>query len=573
VRIVYHQGRLFQTANDSLYALDAQTGKRQWVYRDADGHRLLFAAVAPDLDRVFVAVTRKAEGPMNNDWGAWNSRWPGSPLAAIVALELQTGKQVWRNAEMAGPAIGQLVYDEGRLAFFTPSGIGAPAFPDRIIGALDAKSGKLKWSRDYLKDPLPFAKQLTFPGFQFNIALRNGKLYLTNQNGVVEFDADTGEPLKFLALPVNNGRCTRPRLTTQYHLIGFGSFVAGDLLTSVNQNISRGACATGMTPANGMIYLPPTNTSFQCWCFAMLRGWAGYAAEPLWEPLPVAQRTQAGSGAAAPRIVEQVRPAEPVATIKVADGMMGAKSTFEVPVPRFDGEMVRNAWSGNDVLPYPETVPVKAGDLELVAVVNEHRLEARRGERVVWSFVADGRISAAPVVHEGKVCLGSHDGWVSCLDLRDGRVLWRFLAAPNHRKIVAYGQLESSWPVYGVVVHDGLFAVSAGRHPELDGGIYFYGLDPATGQARWDRRLRTVNEPVAGRGARKLPNTIINGPLSVSGGKLVLVSRDMTNEGTPRMGERYQLVIDPHSESQPTMPTRPNVKKTAPAKAKPKAAN
>jgi hypothetical protein len=82
-----------------------------------------------------------------------------------------------------------------------------------------------------------------------------------------------------------------------------------------------------------------------------------------------------------------------------------------------------------------------------------------------------------------------------------------------------------------------------------------------------------VNEPVVGQGARKLPNTIINGPLSVSGGKLVLVSRDMTNEGTPRMGERYQLVIDPHSESQPTMPTRPNVKKTAPAKAKPKAAN
>jgi hypothetical protein len=239
-----------------------------------------------------------------------------------------------------------------------------------------------------------------------------------------------------------------------------------------------------------------------------------------------------------------------------------------IRLPRFDGELVRNAWFGNDVLPYPETEPVKAGDLELVAVVNEHRLEARRGDRVVWSFVADGRISTPPLVHEGRVCVGAHDGWVSCLDLKDGRVLWRFLAAPNHRKIVAYGQLESSWPVYGAVVHEGLFAVSAGRHPELDGGIYFHGLEPATGRVRWSKRLHVAAEAVVGSRPENKPrkwlkpaNTIINGPLSVSDGKLALVSPDATCEGIARPSENYRVEIDPKAEGPLALPTKPHVSK------------
>jgi hypothetical protein len=324
----------------------------------------------------------------------------------------------------------------------------------------------------------------------------------------------------------------------------------------------------GPIPANGMTYQTPS----QCGCFAMIRGWGGYGSEPVWEPLPVGQRILVGNGAAPEAIVSQVRRLESVATAIVR--------TQVQRIPRLEGELVRNAWFGNDALPYPETEPVKSGDLELVAVVNEHRLEARRGDRVVWSFLADGRISTPPLVHEGRVCVGSNDGWVNCLDLKDGRIHWRFLAAPNHRKIVAYGQLESSWPVYGAVVHGGLFAVSAGRHPELDGGIYFYGLEPSTGQVRWTKRFNTAAERVVAdpaqpgqtqgkpRGWRQPPNTIVNGPLSMVDGKLVLISPDETNEGIPRRGERYQLVIDPHDEGQPTMPTQRTVKKRPPAEPK-----
>jgi outer membrane protein assembly factor BamB len=552
VRILYHSGTLYQAANDSLYALDAKTGARKWVYTDPDGCRLLFPTVAPDLARVFVANTERAREKMANDWGEWNSRWPASRLVAVTALDAVTGKVVWQNRDVAGKATGQLVYDQRGLGFFSPSGIGAMGSRRDVgldwtwLGVLDAASGKLKWCRNYRREKLEAGNGTL--DFAFTLCLRDGKAYVASQNHIVEFDAETGKALQHLAPPIPNARCTRPRSTTKYHLMGFGTFVYPDLKTTVSQDISRSDCMTGPTPANGMIYHTPNG----CTCFAMLRGFAGYASEPLWEPLPVAERLVRGDGGPPPVLVTTVKPAEPAATFSCVAHRGGPKETKRRPV--LEGSLVRAAWINNDALPYPETEPVAAGDLSLVAVVNEHRLEARTGGRVAWSFVAGGRISTPPVVEGGRVFVGSHDGFVTCVDLKDGRLLWRFLAAPNHRRIVAYGQLESSWPVYGVVLHNGLIACSAGRHPELDGGIYFYGLDPANGAVKWQGRLHADAEAVVGGGSqvegkprnwRKPANTILNAPLQVRDGKLLLVSPDQTNEGAARPPKHYELVIEP----------------------------
>ena len=67
--------------------------------------------------------------------------------------------------------------------------------------------------------------------------------------------------------------------------------------------------------------------------------------------------------------------------------------------------------------------------------------------KVLWSYTAGGRVDSPPTIYHGRVLFGSADGWVYCLRAADGRLVWRFRAAPIDRRMVAYEQFESAWPV------------------------------------------------------------------------------------------------------------------------------
>jgi len=57
--------------------------------------------------------------------------------------------------------------------------------------------------------------------------------------------------------------------------------------------------------------------------------------------------------------------------------------------------------------------------------------------------------------------------------------------------VVAFGQVESAWPVHGsVLVHDGVAYFAAGRSSYLDGGIYVYGVNPQTGEKLYEAVVR-----------------------------------------------------------------------------------
>jgi hypothetical protein len=131
------------------------------------------------------------------------------------------------------------------------------------------------------------------------------------------------------------------------------------------------------------------------------------------------------------------------------------------------------------------TQPVIAEGKVFIASMDEHTvysLDVETGRRS-WSFTAGGRINSPPTLHNGLVLFGCRDGWVYCLRTNDGMLAWRFRAAPNERKIVAFGQLESAWGVHGsVLVVDDTAYFAAGRSSFLDGGIYLYALEPTTGE-------------------------------------------------------------------------------------------
>jgi HEAT repeat protein len=197
----------------------------------------------------------------------------------------------------------------------------------------------------------------------------------------------------------------------------------------------------------------------------------------------------------------------------------------------------------------------------LSAYVHEHRLAAVRGGREVWNFVAGGRIGSPPVVFGGLAVFGCHDGHVYAVRLEDGTPAWRFLAAPADRRHVVMGQMESVWPVFNVVLHEGKLYCSAGRHPEFDNGIHFYCLDPRTGELQWHvRHLRGLstesltprrssastmahskNEPL-----NEDASWVINDVIEVRDGKVWLGDLPMVDLADPR-----DAIINPETVAPP----------------------
>ena len=77
--------------------------------------------------------------------------------------------------------------------------------------------------------------------------------------------------------------------------------------------------------------------------------------------------------------------------------------------------------------------------------------------------------------------------------------------------------MESAWRVHGsVLVHEGTVYCTAGRSTFLDGGIWVYGLDPATGQKRHETLLDTLETGLANARTTKpcLPSFYVEGTRS-----------------------------------------------------------
>jgi outer membrane protein assembly factor BamB len=121
-------------------------------------------------------------------------------------------------------------------------------------------------------------------------------------------------------------------------------------------------------------------------------------------------------------------------------------------------------------------------------------LEAKTG-KTEWVYHLPARADTSPALLAGLALVGCHDGWVYALRADTGELVWRTRIAPAERRMVAYGQLESTWPVVGGVLVAGNTAYAiAGRTTEADGGLYVAALEPATGRVLWLGR-RYLNNP------------------------------------------------------------------------------
>ncbi len=280
-----------------------------------------------------------------------------------------------------------------------------------------------------------------------------------------------------LRSPEHHHRCYRNKATSRYIITSMEGAEFLDLADHEHsqENWLRGSCRSGMMPCNGMLYVPPD----QCFCEpgAKLLGFTALAPAPRDTQAEVSDHKRLergpafGSGDAQATLGADAWP-----TLRHDAARRGSTSSA-VPAN------VQSSWQTQ--LAAPLTAPVAAHDLVLVAEKDCHRLVALRADtgRQCWDFLAGGRIDSPPTMAGNLVLFGSCDGYVYCLRAEDGQLVWRFLAAPRDQRIAHFEQLESTWPVHGsVLVERGVVYFAAGRSTYLDGGVYLYGLDPATGQ-------------------------------------------------------------------------------------------
>ena len=528
----------WQMAAGRLVAWDLATGKTRWELR-AEGFDAFFSpSLTPDGKRLVVVEA------VNRQTGI-RARWPWAYIHAIACLDPATGKTLWRNRDLAGQVTLHVPVTDRYAFIASPWGIGShyehvnhedrDALP-RGHGMIDLADGRILWRKDTAADEQATERQWS------QVAFFHGReVFLCEPSYFLAWDAATGALTRRIKTRVFNQRCIRTRASQRYVIAGFGTFydLARNLQT--DQNVARSACAVGPTPAYGTIY----NGANACRCFAQVRGYGAFASAGPMDVLPDDARLQTGPWPAGPG--GAVAPAPEVARVTAEDRALERDVTWRAVV--VTDRPLRDSWINNEDAPYPLTDSVSAGDLELVTVVAEHRLEARRGGQVVWSLTAGARISSPPLVCGDRVYAASHDGWVYCCDLVSGRLLWRVLVAPNVRRIVAYGQVESAWPVRNVVLHDGLVCAAAGRHPELDGGIHLAGLDPETGRARWRKTVALDSahawfSPEDRKRERHL-NWITNGGLVVDGGRLLLDGLDVVQGGGNKVPRLEPLPILP----------------------------
>lgn len=457
--VLYHDGRLVLTNRRTTCAVHAATGNVLWK-RDLGAKSIVLGG-----GRVFTAYS------------------------SLNCLDARTGETLWSHGaadlrQLSGQAITpSLCFHQGDL-LVVASFMGNHAF--------SAKDGKLLWTYKY-----------SAPGHggnSLNAFFLDGLVWVhaadqkTRAQAWVGLGPASGEEKKRIA-DSGKHRCHLDKATGRFILSSTMCFV--DLEKGAAENFpgARNTCGIGVMPGNGLYYTFPHG----CLCVSgMMRGVLALAPTSTAEPAPVAEAARVQKGPAFGKAEAAAVGAEDWPMFRKDVERSGVAGT-EVParfrlawsVPLLVGQRPVADWDLHPHARGPLTGAVSAGEVVCLAVPHEHRVvavNAREGT-VRWTFTAGARIDSPPTLHNGLCLFGCRDGWVYALRQGDGALAWRYLAAPEDRRIMAFGQLESLWPVPGSVLPlgDRVF-VSAGRSWSTDGGFSIIALDARTGTKVWGMR-------------------------------------------------------------------------------------
>ena len=536
-RIVAETDRIYVAlgAAKPVTVFDAATGRVVAAYKGTES-----AGELIHREGILLVVTGTALG------GGRRGRKTTAAQGAVTAIKTATGQRMWRVAGRIGPLTlasrGEAVlFMDGKdvVCVDLNTGVGrwrAASDPgslvahEKVVLVLHSKGitahspadGSVLWRNGQR------LRGFVGPAEVFVI---DGLVWLSGTG--VGLDLQTGKVKRKISVgssPGHHHRCHQRKATVNYLLNSKRGVEFFDIRNKQQPQLHdwvRGTCRLGVVPANGLLYLP----SHACFCYpgVQLKGFNALApaSGSEVEGQPAEATAKAGPRSKPPR-VEKGPAYDTIGNWKSGigdaqdwptyrhDPARSGRASCKVPAALKQRWNVKLADAGR------LTPPVIADGVVYVAGVETHQvhaLKAADGSRV-WSFTAGGRVDSPPTIvpgprrQAGPLCIfGCRDGYVYCLRSSGGELVWRFRAAPRDRRLGAYGQIESVWPVHGsVLVRGGLVYVAAGRSSFVDGGISLYALDPATGEIRHQKQLH--DRPMTARqGGGSGPMDMLQGAL------------------------------------------------------------
>jgi len=449
-----------------IRAFDAATGKQKWEKKDG---------IAP----LTVCVAGETLVYQDGD--------------KVVKLNTATGEEKWRSEGASTRSMIPFNFAP-RLVIYKDVVLYAGG--DNKMKSYDLASGKELWASEH--DPSGYQSPqdlLVVGGLVWSAPLTSGK-----HSGIYTGrDPRTGEVKKQFPPTVEtywfHHRCYIAKATENFLMpsrTGIEFIDHEKEHWDINHWV-RGGCLYGVMPANGLTYAPPHNCA--CYPEAKLYGFNALASASTSFQVPkeISDEGRFEKGPAFGTKVKEIPAGE------------GDWPTYRGDVARSGSalkgidEELKKSWQVNLGGRLSALTVVK--DRVFVAQIDEHTvhgLNSKNG-KAVWSYTTGGRVDSPPAYEKGRVIFGSADGWVYCLRAEDGELIWRFRGAPVDRRLMAFEQIESVWPIHGtVLIEDSVVSFVVGRSTFLDHGLRFVQLDAATGKKLVERIFDDVDPETGG---------------------------------------------------------------------------
>lgn len=464
------------------------------------------------------------------DWAITNG--------TVEAYSDKTGERLWKQdllgtslllAEGRAIIVNRSERDDLELNHRRKDEGGLLKHPPNQVMGLDLKTGKILWRSEAPKMGL-LQQTLNLEAAGFGVV----SVATANRSKVNLLSAATGKPLDPGEAKKVQGRFFRYRnhiCTPVFKVNGIHLANRGGTITKGGERVkfggARSACLTGTMPAYGAGYIA------QNWCNC--------------SPGQIPGLIAVASIGRMPTPAEMETPARPItyATYSAGEDGVGRESQWS----SFRGNPSRNSSSTSTInaevkelwsvkvasarkpgtvqrdwqayLNSRLTAPVISEQLAVVADMDHNEVIAVRlsDGKVAWRYTLAGRMDTSPTLHQGICLVGDHTGYVTALKVKTGDLIYRLRIAPEEKRMMSFGKLESVWPVIGgVLAANGTAYASAGRTQGSDGGIIVRAFEPETGEAVWARAI-----PQSGNGMREQGKAKRNDALILEGDLLRLM--------------------------------------------------